>query len=229
MAEPLPRDDQAPPLSRALGEVPAWLELRARAFSRPPRRATAKEAPPVLVLPGFLGSDASTRPLRHALAAAGYDVHGWGLGMNFGMTVDLFLNIEALALRLAGQGRVSLVGWSLGGLAAREIALRRPDRIARVVTLGAPFSGDLKANNAWWLYEWMTGRPVDQPAVPVRRGEKPPVPTTALWSARDGIVAPACARGLPHESDRIVEVDCTHLGYMTCPRVAATLAELLDS
>jgi pimeloyl-ACP methyl ester carboxylesterase len=229
MAKPSPRDDQAPPLSRAIGEVPAWLELRAKSFGRRPRAAATRSAPPVLVLPGFLGSDASTRPLRHALVAAGYDVHGWGFGMNFGVSIDLFLKIEELALRLAGSEQVTLIGWSLGGLVAREIALRQPERIAQVVTLGSPFSGDLKANNAWWLYEWMTGRPVDQPAVPIRRGEKPAVPTIALWSANDGIIAPACARGLPHESDRIIEVDGTHLGYMTCPNVAATLAELLGS
>lgn len=223
------RDDQPPPLRRALGEVPAWIELRAKGFSRRPRPAAVKASPPVLVLPGFLGSDLSTKPLRHVLGAAGYDVHGWGLGMNFGVSVEMFMKIEALALQLAGQGQVTLIGWSLGGLVAREIALRRPDKIARVITLGSPFSGDLRANNAWWLYEWMTGRPVDEPAVPVRRGEKPPVPTIALWSSNDGIIAPACARGLPHESDRIVEVDCTHLGFMTCPKVAAALVGVLGS
>lgn len=222
------RDDRPPPLSRALGEVPAWFELRARGFGRPPRGASAKDAPPVLVLPGFLGSDLSTKPLRHALQAAGHDVHGWGMGMNFGVTGEMFANVEALALRLAGRGRVALIGWSLGGLVAREIALRHPGSVAQVITLGSPFSGDLRANNAWRLYEWMTGRPVDQPAIPVRRGGKPPVPTTALWSHRDGIVAPACARGLPHESDQIIEVDCTHLGYMTCPKVATVLAQVLE-
>jgi hypothetical protein len=222
-------DHRPPPLRRWVGEVPGWLRLRARSIPPRPRLRRRRDAPPVLIIPGFFGNDLSTRPLRHALMAEGYEVHGWGLGMNLGVTTDMFRQVEALAVRIAGEDSVSLVGWSLGGLIAREIALRHPGQIAQVVTLGSPISGDLRANNAWRLYEWMAGHPVDRPPVPVRRGEKPPVPTTALWSRRDGIVAPACTRGLPHESDRIIEVGCTHLGYMTCPHVAATLAELLDA
>ena len=182
---------------------------------------------PVLVLPGFMGSDLSTKPLRHALAEAGFAAHGWGLGMNFGVSAEMFAKIDALALEIAGAGTVALVGWSLGGVVARELAWARPGKVAQVVTLGAPFSGDLRANNAWRLYEWVTGHPVDQPPVPVRRGAKPPVPTTAIWSAKDGIVAAASARGEAHESDRVIEVDCTHLGYMTCPKVAKVVAGVL--
>jgi len=107
---------------------------------------------------------------------------------------------------------VLVVGWSLGGLFARELARHCPERVSAVVTLGSPFSGDVRANNVWRLYEWVAGHPVDQPPLP-RLSAKPPVPALALWSRRDGIIAPACARGQPDETDEAVELHCNHMGF----------------
>jgi pimeloyl-ACP methyl ester carboxylesterase len=107
---------------------------------------------------------------------------------------------------------VLLLGWSLGGLFAREIAHRHPEKIRAVVTLCSPFSGDLKTNtNVREFYEWVAGHDVNEPPFPVSTG-KPPVPTLAFWSRRDGIVAPRAARGLDHEVDRSIEVDTHHMG-----------------
>jgi pimeloyl-ACP methyl ester carboxylesterase len=105
---------------------------------------------------------------------------------------------------------VLVVGWSLGGLYARELARHCPDKIRAVVTLGSPFSGTLKQNNVWRLYERVARQSVDNPPIPPR-AEKPPVPTLALWSKRDGIVAPRSARGLEGERDKAVEVGCSHM------------------
>jgi hypothetical protein len=81
------------------------------------------------------------------------------------------------------------------------------------VTLGAPFSGDLKTNNnVRAFYEWMAGHPVDQPPFP-RVVDNPPVPTLALWSRRDGIVSVRAARGLEGERDKEVEINTTHMGF----------------
>ncbi|MBV9931555.1 MAG: alpha/beta fold hydrolase [Alphaproteobacteria bacterium] len=166
-----------------------------------------------MVVPGFLATDRTTLGLQRALAAAGYRVAGWGMGMNRGVRAD---TLDRLAAQIARHGRgekVILVGWSLGGIFAREVAKARPDLVAKVVTLGSPFSGDPRANNAWRLYERVAGHPVDRPPIAARTNEKPPVPTLAIWSRRDGIVAPASARGAPGESDRQVELDCGHMAF----------------
>ncbi len=96
------------------------------------------------------------------------------------------------------------MGWSLGGIFARELAKQRPELVRLVVTLGSPFSGDPRANNAWRIYELLNDHPVDRPPIASDLAEKPPVPTVAVWSPRDGIVAPVAARRQRHESDRQV-------------------------
>ena len=110
---------------------------------------------------------------------------------------------------------------------AREYAKFAPHRVARVVTLGSPFSGDMRSNNAWRLYEWVAGHKVDAPPVDTVLSEKPPVPTCAFWSANDGVVAPHSARGLPHESDNQVELDCTHMAFVARPEAIRAIAAAL--
>ena len=183
----------------------------------------------MLVVPGFLANDRTTLGLQRALAKAGYRVTGWGMGVNKGVRLD---TLERLAERIErhGGGRpVLLLGWSLGGLFAREVAKARPDLVARVVTLGTPFSGDPRANNAWRLYEWVAGHKVDSPPIEVRTAEKPPVPTLALWSRRDGIVAPASACGQSGESDRQVELDCSHMGFGVSGRAYPKIIEAIKA
>ena len=183
-----------------------------RAFGHLEERGPA-DGPPLMVVPGFLATDRTTLGLQRALAEAGYRVAGWGMGWNRGVRED---TLERLAARIEAFGRgrpVVLVGWSLGGIYAREAAKLRPELVAKVVTLGAPFSGDPRNNNVWRLYEAVAGHPVDQPPVQVRTEVKPPVPTLALWSRRDGIVAPSAARGRDHERDKAVEVDTYHSGF----------------
>lgn len=184
---------------------------------------------PVMVIPGFLASDASTAPLRSGLAASGYDVHGWGQGSNLGANEA---RLERLARDVADLAQrrdapVMLVGWSLGGLFAREIAKRTPEHVARVVTLGSPFSGNPRGNRVWRLYEWVNGHPVDALPIACDLSAKPPVPTIALWSRDDGIVATACARGLPHETDSAVEISCSHIGFTFEPAAIAAVIEAL--
>ena len=82
-----------------------------------------------------------------------------------------------------------------------------------MVTLGTPFSGDPRANNAWRMYELVAGHKVDHPPIDTVVSEKPPVPTIAIWSRRDGIVAPASARGKEGERDKAIELDCSHMGF----------------
>jgi pimeloyl-ACP methyl ester carboxylesterase len=182
----------------------------------------------VVILPGFMVAEARMELLRHTLNRAGYDAYGWGLGRNLGVTADMLARFDARLDGIEGDDPVTLVGWSLGGLVAREYAKYAPQRVARVITMGSPFSGSPRANNAWRLYEWVTKHAVDAPPIEARLAEKPPVPTYALWSRRDGIVAPASARGLPGETDHSIEVDCSHLAFACAPEAITAVLGVLS-
>lgn len=223
---PQPDGVTAPPRRLLLGELRTGLESWL-AWRQSPLRALAnvEGAQPVMLLPGFATHPARMYRLRRGLRAAGHKVEDWGLGWNFGGTPerleDLCSRIEDAAVR-HGQP-VALVGWSLGGIYAREAAKRVPHAVRLVITLGTPFSGDLHANNAWRAYHWITGQDVAEPPVPGDYAVKPPVPTIALWSPRDGIVAPRAARGRAGERDEAVALRCTHLGFASHPSVLEAL------
>jgi hypothetical protein len=172
-----------------------------------------EDGPKLMVIPGFVANDRTTLGLQRALADAGYRVTGWGLGLNKGVTADMREKVARQIEAFGGGEKIILVGWSLGGVFAREVAKVRPDLVEKVVTMGSPFSGDPRSNNVWRLYEWIAGHPVDNPPIQTLLAEKPPVPTLALWSRMDGIVSVRSTRGLPGESDRQVEIDCSHMGF----------------
>ena len=231
-SRPQPPGVGAPPWPLLLAELGTRYETwRARRAVGPiPPRAAARGIP-VMLLPGFGTHPVRMRPLRRGLAAAGHRVDDWGLGWNLGASPErLDALCRALEARAAREGEpVVLVGWSLGGLFAREAAKRVPEAVRLVVTMGSPFSGDIHANNAWRAYHWITGRDVAEPLVEGGYGNKPPVPTIALWSARDGIVAPRAARGRAGERDRAIALRCTHLGFASHPAVVECLVGLLDA
>ena len=206
----------------------AWLGARAwRGFGHLGARGPV-DGPPALVLPGFIANDRTTLELRRALARAGWRVHPWALGWNLGARADTVERIAARIDEIAGGKPLLLVGWSLGGVYAREVARAHPGKVAAAVTLGSPFSGDPKLNNVWRLYERVAGHSVDDPPVP-RDSSKPPVPTLAIWSRADGIVAPISARGQPGESDKAVEFSCSHMAFGVSRRVADRVAaEIAD-
>ena len=186
-----------------------------------------ERGPTALVIPGFLATDRTTMELRRALAEGGWRTHAWAQGWNLGARAD---TIDKIGARIdeIGEGPVLLVGWSLGGVFAREVARRFPDKVRAVASLGSPFSGDPHWNNVWKLYEWVAGHPVDNPPIP-RITDKPPVPTIAFWSRADGIVAPAAARGLEAESDRAVEMQCSHMAFGVSRRTARAVVREIDS
>ena len=171
-----------------------------------------KDGPPALIIPGFVASDRTTLELRRALADAGWRVHGWDMGWNMGARADTVDKLRERLEAIGGGKPVLLVGWSLGGLFARELARAVPDKVRALVTLGSPFSGDPRQNNVWRLYELIAGHSVDDPPIP-RICAKPPVPCLALWSRKDGIVACRSARGLEDERDKEVELGCSHMAF----------------
>lgn len=208
------RTVEPPSKKRLLAEVRALPEFLA--FRR--LRGDLKQGPrgdghPVMVFPGLIASDRFTAPLRHHIGAAGYPVVGWELGINLGLRRGL---LETMLTRVRiwsdRYGRkASLIGWSLGGLYAREIAKRDPSRVRQVITLGTPSVGSLRANNAWRIYEALNDHGVDNPPVPDIH-KCPPVPITSIYSRDEGIV-PAEAAILPKGAKReSIEVDGSHLG-----------------
>jgi len=186
---------------------------------------------PVLVLPGLVASDVSTRPLRAFLKTRGYAVSGWRQGRNLGLRQGVQHAMVDLVHELHdtyGQ-KVSLVGWSLGGLYARQLAKMMPGRVRSVITLGSPFAAGPKATNAWRVYEMASGRRADEEDS--RFGgslaSAPPVPTTAIFSRTDGICAwQGCMEKTSAQSESI-EVESSHCGMGHHPAAVYAVADRL--
>ncbi|HEY8120016.1 MAG TPA: alpha/beta fold hydrolase [Myxococcota bacterium] len=157
----------------------------------------------VLVLPGYLASDVSTRILRAFLRDRGYATHGWGLGRNRGPNASLLGALRARLTALSGGGRVSLVGWSLGGVFARELAKAEPERVRTVITLGSPFGARAEHRAA------------------------PPVPATAIYSKSDGIVPWESCRELPGARTENIELVGSHCGLGVHPLALFAIADRL--
>jgi pimeloyl-ACP methyl ester carboxylesterase len=162
--------------------LPAWPALM---------RAPRGDGHPVIVFPGLAASDTSTVPLRRYLEALGHQVSGWEQGSNFGPRAGVLQQAKRLvkeAFESSGR-KVSLVGWSLGGVYAREIAKEMPECVRSVISIGSPFAGGPRSTNAWRLYEAVSGRSIDRESHNYQLAEAPSVPTTSIYSKSDGIVA----------------------------------------
>jgi pimeloyl-ACP methyl ester carboxylesterase len=186
---------------------------------------------PVLVLPGLVASDVSTRPLRSFLRNRGYKVSGWRQGRNLGLQPGVREAMVDLVHELneTNGRKVSLVGWSLGGLYARQLAKMMPDRVRAVITLGSPFAAHPKSTNAWRVYELASGRRADEedPQFGGSLSDPPPVPTTAIFSRTDGICAwQGCMEKTSSMSESI-EVESSHCGMGHNPAVVYAVADRL--
>lgn len=227
---PGPRATQLPSLPQLLGNLAVPFDLaRTKAEAASLAEQMGGDGRHVLLIPGLMASERRMGWLRHILTLGGYRAHDWGMGRNFGPRPDSLDRIDrrVAAIREESDAPVTLVGWSLGGLYAREYAKFAPHKVGGVVTMGTPFSGDPRANHAWRLYQLVSGFPVDRPPFPCTREEKPPVPTVALWSKRDGVILPECARGRAGERDKAIEVDCTHMGFAAAPEGIAAVGKAL--
>jgi hypothetical protein len=213
-----------------LSEVRAVYELGAFVGAYPLLRMLPPgDGHPVMVLPGFVASDDSTQPLRSFLRNHGYAAHGWDLGRNLGLQHGL--NERKLArlhdLRRHYGRKVSLIGWSLGGVFARELAKRAPDDVRQVITLGSPFKGDVRANHASRLYQKLAGHSVEEARATINLSEPPPVPTTAIYSRSDGIVHWECCVEEDGPQSESVEVSSSHCGLGHHPAALYVIADRL--
>ena len=226
---PQPAGARNPSLRVLLGELGELAEPLRRALHPKLAIPRAKTRRIVVLLPGFGTSPWRMRYMAHQLERAGHKAKRWGMGFNLGVSPELLesLSERILAVRERYGQPVVLVGWSLGGVIARELAKRHPDAIAKVITMGSPFSGSPYDNNAWRIYHLVAGHPVDEPPVEADLAQKPPVETVAIWSPRDGIVSPRASRGRRGERDRAIAVRCNHVGFPNSPEcIRAVLTEL---
>ncbi|WP_247710084.1 alpha/beta hydrolase family protein [Qipengyuania xiapuensis] len=227
-SEPCPDDARGPRALLLLREFLWPLEPVKRRFSS--LEVTPARSPKrIMLLPGFGAHPVRMRWMAKQLEKAGHTAKSWGMGVNLGATADRFAKTEERLLDLYQRRgeQIVLIGWSLGGVMARELAKRHPDKIEKVVTLGSPFSGSPRANNGWRAYQAIAGHRVDEPEIDTVLSEKPPVETVAMWSPRDGVVHPRSACGRAGERDRAIALRCSHMGFvLTNEAVAALLSEL---
>ncbi len=192
-------------------------------------RAAAGDGHSVLVFPGLIAGDITTATLRAYLRNRGYQVHGWQQGVNLGPRPGVIEASERRVLELAEHSgrRVSLIGWSLGGIYAREIAKEIPHAVRCVITLGTPFTGHPRATNAWRVYAMAAGHnPHEHPRRPSLR-TPPPRPTTSIYSRTDGVVAWQCSLNPARRHTENIEVVASHLGLGMNPAAMYAIADRL--
>jgi pimeloyl-ACP methyl ester carboxylesterase len=221
---PADRDDgfatgrlRPPGLGLLLAEARGILEFNTSLLLSPLlMRAPTGDGHPVLTLPGFLASDLSMAPMRRYLKELGHDTRAWRMGRNTGGVARMQ---GALLDRLkeihAETGRkISIVGWSLGGIYARYLALQAPDMVRCVVTLGSPFANDVRATNATRLYEALSGETVEEASeLQQAIAGDLPVPATSIYSKSDGIVNWRTCLLRPSDTAENIEVRfASHVG-----------------
>jgi pimeloyl-ACP methyl ester carboxylesterase len=184
---------------------------------------------PVLVLPGLAAGDASTALLRCFLQSRGYAAFGWGRGINLGLREGVLERAhEALRQLYVTHGRtVSVIGWSLGGLYARELAKHSPEMVRLCISMGSPFTGHPRETNAWRLYEFASGHTIDWHDFHGPLRAAPPVPTTSIWSPTDGVVAWRCSVETRRILAENIVVDASHLGLGAHPATLYAIADRL--
>jgi triacylglycerol esterase/lipase EstA (alpha/beta hydrolase family) len=223
---------KTPGFIRLALEARAPFEFAAGAFAAPLLMNLPRgDGHPVIIYPGFLASDFSTGPLRRLLRHLGYRTYGWKQGRNLTPSQAVFdTAIEQIKTIHQKRGqKVSLVGWSLGGLYARELAKLEPDLVRMVVSLGSPFAGSPKSTNASMLFQWINGKNAKVVQYsPESLRQAPPVPTTSIYSRFDGVVPWQLSFEPASPTTESIEISMTsHAGMGVNPLVLSALADRL--
>ncbi len=222
------REKPAPPklhLTLA-GAAAHFVPLRPGTLRAAVSRAPRGDGHPVLVVPCFLRSDRSTLVLRRFLAACGYAVYGWGLGTNIGPTATAIKGMERRLAEIAARHgcKVSLIGHSLGGVIARELAKARPEQVRQLILLASPIQQPT-ASPLEPVYKLLSRwHSFDAVSAMDRLNEPPSVPVTAIFTRSDGIVAWQSCREVPGSLRESIEVRGSHgtmVRNMTAWRIIA--------
>ena len=193
------------------------------------RRLPKGDGHPVVVFPGLGAADFTTIPLRNFLESQGYVAYPWQQGFNLGPregVVDGVLD-KVRSVYRQHQRPVSLIGWSLGGIYAREAAKELAEMTRCVITLGSPFTGHPRASNAWRFYEFVSGHSTDDLEVFEQVRQPPPVPTTSIYSRTDGIVAWQCSVNEVGPLTENIGVHASHVGMGMNPVAMYAIADRL--
>ena len=215
------------PLRAAMEYASYHIKGRRQAFASP-----VGDSHPVIIFPGLASSGAAVAPLRRFCQSLGYTASDWGRGYNTGPGSDLTRWMAELADHTARllephKAPATLIGWSLGGLYAREMAKEMPDISRCVVTLGTPFTGHPRATNAWRFYQMVSGQNVHDPALIERIRGTPTVPTTSIYSRTDGVVAWQCSINEEAPQAENIEVHASHIGMGMNPLALYAIADRL--
>jgi pimeloyl-ACP methyl ester carboxylesterase len=232
VAPPLfhPDDVRAPNAWMLLLEGRAPWEYAAMVAALPwLRRLPPGDGHPVIVFPGLGAADMTTVPLRSFLQHLGYSAYPWQQGFNFGPRQGVLDAVRAQVQRVAERHseKVSLIGWSLGGVYAREMAKEMPAIARCVITLGSPFAGHPRATNAWRFYQAVSGQDVHDPELIEQIRGNPPVPTTSIYSRTDGVVAWQCSLNEESPLAENIEVHASHIGMGMNPLALYAVADRL--
>lgn len=195
------------------------------------KRLPQGDGHPVIVFPGFASSDKATKPLRSLLQDLGYEAYGWGLGMNVLFGDELENEMIALVREVSEKTgkKVSLIGWSLGGLYAREVAKVCSEQVRCVISMGSPISGKPEHSNAHALFKVFNGEPTDIDYTRYfQLSEAPPVPTTSIFSHSDGVVAWEGSLQKESSTTESIVVPASHLGMGVNPLVMYLLSDRLS-
>ena len=216
---------------RALWEfgalVPTWPALQ-----KAPKADANAHGSSVIVFPGLSAGDLSTVPLRKYLQSLGYATEGWNQGLNLGPRPGVLETARQQITDTFNQSgrKVSLIGWSLGGVYARELAKMMPELVHCVITLGTPFAGSPKSTNVWRVYEFASGRKTEIERSNFDLPTAPTVPTSSIFSRTDGVVAwqgsiQAPCNINPHTEN--IEVFASHVGMGLNPSAWWAVADRL--
>ena len=193
------------------------------------RKSPPGDGHPVLVFPGLGANDFSTAPLRSFLESLGYVAYPWEQGFNFGPREGVLegCHNQANAIFKRHQKPVSLIGWSLGGIYARETAKALASQTRCVITLGTPFTGNMKATNAWRFYQMVSRQGETDPSLIEQIRVAPAVPTTSIYSRTDGVVAWQCSIDVEGPITENIEVTASHVGMGMNPLAHFAIADRL--
>ena len=189
---------------------------------------------PVLIFPGLGADGRSVGPLRKVCESLGYSAFDWGRGYNTGPQGDVDAWLGDLADHSRGllkdfDQTATLIGWSLGGLYARELAKLMQGRVRQVITIGTPFNADADHTNVGWLYRLLTSTtPAFDEDLSQRLRVAPPVPTTSIYSRSDGVVAwQSCRHPVRRADVQDIEIQGSHIGMGWNPSVLRVVADRL--
>ncbi|MDB5939893.1 MAG: hypothetical protein JWP77_2257 [Polaromonas sp.] len=226
-----------PPLT-LLGTEPWRAALEFLAFKvndvRQRKMVPAGDGHPVIIFPGLATDSSAIAPLRDYCESLGYTMLDWGRGFNTGPKGDLDRWLDDLATHTAEllaehQDKATLIGWSLGGLYAREIGNLLTPQVRQVITIGTQFNDEADHTNVGWLFRLLSGTPAAiDPALSKRLRTPPPLPTTSIYSRSDGVVAwETCRHDKPARQVQDIEINGSHIGMGWNPAVLQIVGDRL--